>query len=173
MRDFTLADFDAHFGADMDALGTVSFDDQLIAGGDATFAMQTGETEKVVRARRYQPAGEAQTGGSLFTRRAWVPGDGVTPCAVLSGGNVTYRRGFVYTAEAAAQTGENFSYVRKRFFFCPDDWGTGQTLRFSFRGWAWSPENSVSGVWTEDASPDGVWVRTGTFSQQTGGVLNE
>lgn len=171
MRDFTLADFDTHFGADMDALGTVSFDDPYIAGEDAAFPMQTAESEKLVRARRYQPAGAAQTDGSLFTRRGWVPGDGVTPCAVLSGGSLTYRRGAVYTASALVQTGESFDYVRKRFFFCPDSWGTGQVLRFSFRGWAWSPDNRASGVWTEYTQPDGVWTRTGTFSQQTGGGI--
>lgn len=169
MRDFTLEDFDRHFGADIDGMGAVSLDDPYIAGDDAVFNAVSGENEKLVRARRYSPTGHAQTDGAFSTRRAWAPGDGVTPCAVLSGGNVTYRRGAVYTAAALIQTGETFDYVRKRFFFCPDDWGTGQALRFTFRGWVWSPEDRASGVWTEDVSPDGVWVRTGTFSQYTGG----
>lgn len=128
MRDFTLEDFDRHFGADIDGMGAVSLDDPYIAGDDA-----------------------------------------IVPCAILSGGSLTYRRGAVYTASALIQTGESFGYVRKRFFFCPDEWGSGQALKFTFRGWAWSPENCASGVWTEDESPDGVWVRTGTFSQQIGG----
>lgn len=171
MRDFTLDDFDRLFGGDIDGMGAVSLDDPYIAGDDAVFNAVSGESERLVRARRYQPAGAAQTGGSLFTRRAWVPGDGVTPCAVLSGGNVTYRRGAVYAGTAGATSGETFSYIRVRFFACPDDWGTGQQLRFTFRGWAWSPEDRASGVWTEDERPNGVWVRTGTFSQQTGGGI--
>lgn len=173
MRDFTLEDFDRHFGADIDGMGTVSLDDPYIAGDDAVFNAVSGETEKFVRARRYSPTGHAQTDGAFFTRRAWVPGDAIVPCAILSGGSLTYRRGAVYTAAADATSGESFSYIRVRFFFCPDEWGSGQALKFTFRGWAWSPENRASGVWTEDESPEGVWVRTGTFSQQTGGVLSE
>ena len=172
MRDFTLEDFDRLFGADIDGMGAVSLDDSYIAGEDAALNAVSGEAGRLVRARRYASAGHAQAGGGFFVRRAWVPGGAVVPRAILSGGNLTYRRGFVYAAEAAAQTGEAFSYVRKRFFFCPDDWGTGQALRFTFRGWAWAPEDRASGVWTEDERPTGVWVRTGTFSQQTGGVLS-
>ncbi len=173
MRDFTLEDFDRHFGADIDGMGAVSLDDPYIAGDDAVFNAASGESEKLVRARRYAPEGHAQTDGTFQTRRAWVPGDAIVPCAVLSGGGLTYRRGAVYTATAEAASGESFSYIRVRFFVCPDDWGTGQQLRFTFRGWAWSPENRASGVWTEDESHEGVWVRTGTVSQQTGGVLSE
>ena len=171
MRDFTLEDFDRHFGADIDGMGTVSLDAPYIAGDDAVFNAVSGENERLVRARRYSPTGHAQTDGTFFTRRAWVPGDAIVPCAILSGG-LTYRRGAVYTAAGAA-SGESFSYIRVRFFACPDDWGTGQQLRFTFRGWAWSPEDRVTGVWTEDERPNGVWVRTGTFSQQTGGGLSE
>nr|DAV99892.1 MAG TPA: hypothetical protein [Caudoviricetes sp.] len=173
MRDFTLEDFDRHFGADIDGMGTVSLDAPYIAGDDAVFNAVSGENERLVRARRYSPTGHAQTDGTFFTRRAWVPGDAIVPCAILSGGGLTYRRGAVYTAAAGAASGESFSYIRVRFFACPDDWGTGQQLRFTFRGWAWSPEDRVTGVWTEDERPNGVWVRTGTFSQQTGGVLSE
>lgn len=169
MRDFTLEDFDRHFGADIDGMGTVSLDDSYISGDDAVFNATSGESERLVRARRYAPEGHAQTDGTFFTRRAWVPGNAIVPCAILSGGNLTYRRGAVYTATAGAVSGETFSYIRVRFFVCPDDWGTGQQLRFTFRGWAWSPEDRVTGVWTEDERPSGVWVRAGTFSQQTGG----
>nr|DAG43787.1 MAG TPA: hypothetical protein [Caudoviricetes sp.] len=171
MRDFTLEDFDRHFGADIDGMGSVSLDDPYIAGDDAVFNAVSGENEKVVRARRYSPTGHAQTDGAFFTRRAWVPGDAIVPCAILSGGGLTYRRGAVYTATAGAASGESFSYIRVRFFFCPDEWGSGQALKFTFRGWAWSPENRAAGVWTKDESPNGVWVRTGTFSQQTGGGI--
>lgn len=173
MRDFTLEDFDRLFGGDIDGMGTVSLDDPFIAGDDAVLNAVSGEDGSLVRARRYTPEGHAQTGGGFFVRRAWVPGDAVSPCAILSGGNLTYRRGAVYAAIAGATSGESFSYIRVRFFACPDDWGTGQQLRFIFRGWAWSPEDRVTGVWTEDERPNGVWVRTGTFSQQTGGVLSE
>ena len=169
MRDFTLEDFDRHFGADIDGMGTVSLDDSYIAGEDAVLNAVSGEEERIVRARRYTPAGHAQTSGVFFARRAWVPGDAVSPCAILSGGGLTYRRGAVYAGTAEAISGETFSYIRVRFFACPDDWGTGQQLRFTFRGWAWSPEDRATGIWTEDKSPNGVWVRTGTFSQQTGG----
>ena len=100
-----------------------------------------------------------------------MPGGAVVPCAILSGGNLTYRRGAVYAGTAGATSGEAFSYIRVRFFACPDYWGTGQQLRFTFRGWAWSPEDRATGVWTEDERPNGVWVRTGTFSQQTGGGI--
>lgn len=171
MRDFTLEDFDRHFGADIDGMGTVSLDDPYIAGDDAIFNAVSGEHERLVRARRYTPEGHAQTGGGFFIRRAWVPGGAVAPCAILTGGGLIYRRGAVYTATAEAASGESFSYIRVRFFVCPDDWGTGQQLRFTFRGWAWSPKDRVTGVWTEDERPNGVWVRTGTFSQQTGGGI--
>lgn len=173
MRDFTLEDFDRHFGADIDGMGTVSLDDPYIAGDDAVFNAVSGESERLIRARRYSPEGHTQTGGAFFTRRAWVPGNAITPCAILSGGSLIYRRGAVYTATAGAVSGETFSYIRVRFFACPDEWGSGQALTFTFRGWVWSPENRATGVWTEYESPNGVWVRTGTFSQQTGGVLNE
>lgn len=173
MRDFTLEDFDRHFGADIDGMGTVSLDDPYIAGDDAVFNAVSGESERLIRARRYSPTGHAQTDGTFQVRRAWVPGDDIVPCAILSGGSLTYRRGAVYTVTADAVSGESFSYIRVRFFVCPDEWGSGQALKFTFRGWAWSPENRAAGVWTEDESPDGVWVRTGTFSQQTGGVLSE
>lgn len=171
MRDFTLEDFDRHFGADIDGMGTVSLDDPYIAGDDAALNAVSGEEGRIVRARRYTPAGHAQTGGGFFVRRAWVPGGAVAPCAILTGGGLIYRRGAVYTATAEAASGESFSYIRVRFFVCPDDWGTGQQLRFTFRGWAWSPEDRAAGVWTEDERPNGVWVRTGTFSQQTGGGI--
>lgn len=171
MRDFTLEDFDRHFGADIDGMGTVSLDDPYISGDDAVFNVVSGGSERLIRARRYAPEGHAQTDGAFFTRRAWVPGNAISPCAILSGGSLTYRRGAVYTATAGAASGESFSYIRVRFFVCPDDWGTGQQLRFTFRGWAWSPEDRASGVWTEDESPNSVWVRTGTFSQQTGGGI--
>ena len=171
MRDFTLEDFDRHFGADIDGMGAVSLDDPYIAGDDAVFNAASGESEKLVRARRYAPEGHAQTGGWFFIRRAWVPGGAVVPCAILTGGGLTYRRGLVYAGTAGATSGGSFNYIRVRFFACPDDWKTGQQLRFTFRGWAWSPENRASGVWTEDERPNGVWVRTGTFSQQTGGGI--
>ena len=173
MRDFTLEDFDRHFGADIDGMGAVSLDDPYIAGDDAVFNAVSGESERFVRARRYAPEGHAQTGGTFFTRRAWVPGNAIAPCDILSGGGLTYRRGAVYAATAGAVSGETFSYIRVRFFACPDEWGSGQALTFTFRGWAWSPENRAAGVWTEEESPNGVWVRIGTFSQQTGGVLSE
>ena len=196
MRDFTLDDFDRLFGGDIDGMGTVSLDDSYIAGEDAVLNAVSGEDGRIVRARRYAPAGHAQTGGGFFVRRAWVPGDAVvpcailtgggffvrrawvpggavSPCAILSGGNLTYRRGLVYAGTAGVTSGEAFSYIRVRFFACSDYWGTGQQLRFTFRGWAWSPEDRAAGVWTEDERPSGVWVRTGTFSQQTGGVLSE
>lgn len=173
MRDFTLDDFDRHFGADIDGMGAVSLDDPYISGEEAVFNAVSGESERLVRARRYAPEGDAQTGGAFFTRRAWVPGNAIAPCAILSGGSLTYRRGAVYTVTADAVSGETFSYIRVRFFVCPDEWGSGQTLKFTFRGWAWSPEDRATGVWIEDESPNGVWVRTGTFSQQTGGVLSE
>lgn len=169
MRDFTLEDFDRHFGADIDGMGTVSLDDSYIAGEEAVFTAASGESERLIRARRYSPEGHAQTGGAFFTRRAWVPGSAIVPCAILSGGSLIYRRGAVYTATAGAVSGEAFSYIRVRFFACPDAWGSGQALKFTFRGWAWSPEDRATGTWTEDESPNGVWVRTGTFSQQTGG----
>ena len=168
MRDFTLDDFDRLFGADIDGMGTVSLDDPYIAGYDAVLNAVSGEDGRLVRARRYAPEGHAQTGGGFFVRRAWVP---VVPCAILSGGNLTYRRGAVYAGTAEAISGETFSYIRVRFFACPDDWGTGQQLRFTFRGWEWSPEDRVTGVWTEYERPNGVWVRTGTFSQQAGEVV--
>lgn len=171
MRDFTLEDFDRLFGADIDGMGNVSLDDSYIAGDDAVLNAVSGEDGRLVRARRYAPAGHAQTGGRFFIRRAWVPGGAVVPCAILTGGGLTYRRGAVYAGTAEAISGETFSYIRVRFFVCPDYWGTGQQLRFTFRGWAWSPENRAAGVWTEDESPNGVWVRTGTFSQQTGGGI--
>lgn len=171
MRDFTLEDFDRLFGGDIDGMGTVSLDDSYIAGEDAVLNAVSGEEGRLVRARRYAPEGHAQTGGGFFIRRAWVPGGAVSPCAILTGGGLTYRRGAVYAGTAEAISGEIFSYIRVRFFVCPDDWGTGQQLRFTFRGWAWSPENRVTGVWTEDERPNGVWVRTGTFSQQTGGGI--
>lgn len=173
MRDFTLDDFDRLFGSDIDGMGTVSLDDPYIAGDDAVLNAVSGENERLVRARRYRPTGHAQTDGTFQTRRAWVPGDDIVPCAILSGGSLTYRRGAVYTATTDVVSGESFSYIRVRFFVCPDYWGTGQQLRFTFRGWAWAPEDRVTGVWTEDKRPNGVWVRTGTFSQQTGGVLSE
>lgn len=169
MRDFTLEDFDRHFGADIDGMGTVSLDDPYIAGDDAVFNAVSGEDGRLARARRYAPEGHAQTGGGFFVRRAWVPGGAVVPCAILTGGALTYRRGAVYAGTAEATSGETFNYIRVRFFACPDEWGSGQALKFTFRGWAWSPENRAIGVWTEDESPNGVWVRTGTFSQQTGG----
>ena len=171
MRDFTLDDFDRHFGADIDGMGTVSLDDPYISGEEAALNAVSGEHERLVRARRYTPAGHAQTGGGFFVRRVWVPGDVIVPCTILSGGNLTYRRGAVYAAIAGATSGESFSYIRIRFFACPDDWKTGQQLRFIFRGWEWSPEDRAAGVWTEDERPNGVWVRTGTFSQQTGGGI--
>ena len=171
MRDFTLEDFDRHFGADIDGMGTVSLDDPYVSGDDAVLNAVSGEDGRLVRARRYAPEGHAQTGGAFFTRRAWVPGNDIAPCAILSGGGLTYRRGAVYTATADAASGESFSYIRVRFFACPDDWGTGQQLRFTFRGWVWFPEDRATGVWTEDERPNGVWVRTGTFSQQTGGGI--
>lgn len=173
MRDFTLEDFDRHFGADIDGMGTVSLDDPYISGEEAVFNAVSGENERLVRARRYSPTGHAQTDGAFFTRRAWVPGNAIAPCDILSGGGLTYRRGAVYAATAGAVSGETFSYIRVRFFACPDEWGSGQALTFTFRGWTWSPENRAAGVWTEEESPNGVWVRTGTFSQQTGGVLSE
>ena len=173
MRDFTLEDFDRHFGADIDGMGTVSLDDSYIAGEEAVFTAASGESERLIRARRYSPEGHAQTGGAFFTRRAWVPGSAIVPCAILSGGSLIYRRGAVYTATAGAASGETFNYIRVRFFVCSDEWGSGQALKFTFRGWAWSPEDRATGVWIEDESPNGVWVRTGTFSQQTGGVLSE
>ena len=174
MRDFTLDDFDRLFGADIDGMGTVSLDDSYIAGDDAVLNAVSGDDGRLVRARRYAPEGHAQTGGGFFVRRVWVPGGAVVPCAILSGGNLTYRRGAVYAGTAGAISGESFSYIRVRFFACPDEWGSGQALKFTFRGWAWSPEDRASGVWTEDERPNGVWVRTGTFSQQTGGgILSE
>ena len=171
MRDFTLDDFDRLFGGDIDGMGTVSLDDSYIAGDAAALNAVSGEDGRFVRARRYAPAGHAQTGGGFFVRRAWVPGDAVAPCAILSGGGLTYRRGAVYAGTAGAISGETFSYIRVRFFACPDYWETGQKLRFTFRGWAWSPEDRAAGVWTEDERPNGVWVRTGTFSQQTEGGI--
>lgn len=171
MHDFTLEDFDRHFGADIDGMGNVSLDDPYIVGDDAVFNAVSGESERLIRARRYNPEGHAQTDGTFFTRRAWVPGNAVAPCVILSGGSLTYRRGAVYAVTAEATSGEAFSYIRVRFFACPDGWETGQHLRFTFRGWAWSPENRAAGVWTEDERPNGVWVRTGTFSQQTGGGI--
>lgn len=173
MRDFTLEDFDRHFGADIDGMGTVSLDDPYISGDDAVFNAVSGESERLIRARRYAPEGHAQTDGAFFTRRAWVPGNAIVPCAILSGGSLIYRRGAVYTATAGAASGETFNYIRVRFFACHDEWGSGQALKFTFRGWAWSPEDRATGVWTEYESPNGVWVCTGTFSQQTGGVLSE
>ena len=171
MRDFTLEDFDRHFGADIDGMGTVSLDDPYIAGDDAVFNAVSGENERLVRARRYNPTGHAQTDGTFFTRRAWVPGNAVAPCVILSGGSLTYRRGAVYAVTADAVSGETFSYIRVRFFVCPDEWGSGQTLKFTFRGWAWSPEDRATGVWIEDESPNGVWVRTGTFFSTDGGGI--
>ena len=171
MHDFTLDDFDRLFGADIDGMGTVSLDDSYIAGDDAVLNAVSGEEGRLARARRYRPTGHAQTDGTFHARRAWVPGGAVVPCAILSGGNLTYRRGAVYAGTAEAISGETFSYIRVRFFVCPDDWGTGQQLRFTFRGWTWSPEDRAAGVWTEDERPTGVWVRTGTFSQQTGGNI--
>lgn len=171
MHDFTLNDFDRLFGGDIDGMGTVSLDDSYIAGDDAVLNAVSGEEGGLVRARRCAPEEHAQTGGGFFIRRAWVPGGAVVPCAILSGGGLTYRRGAVYAGTAEAISGETFSYIRVRFFACPDYWGTGQHLRFTFRGWAWSPEDRAAGVWTEDERPTGVWVRTGTFSQQTGGGI--
>ena len=68
MRDFTLEDFDRHFGADIDGMGAVSLDDPYIAGDDAVFNAVSGESERFVRARRYAPEGHAQTGGTFFTQ---------------------------------------------------------------------------------------------------------
>lgn len=171
MRDFTLEDFDRYFGADIDGMGAVSLDDQYISGDETVFNAVSGESGRLVRARRYSPEGHAQTGGAFFTRRAWVPGNAIAPCAILSGGSLIYRRGAVYTATAGAVSGETFNYIRVRFFACPDEWGTGQQLRFTFRGWAWSPEDRENGVWVEEQPVSGVWVRSGTFSQQTGGGI--
>lgn len=115
MRDFTLDDFDRLFGGDIDGMGTVSLDDSYISGDAAVLNAVSGEDGRLVRARRYTPEGHAQTGGGFFIRRAWMPGGAVSPCAILSGGNLTYRRGAVYAGTAGATSGEAFNYIRVRF----------------------------------------------------------
>lgn len=165
MRDFTLDDFDAHFGADIDSWGAVSLDDAYICGDDAIFNAETDGLGNFVRRRRVQPAAHIQCGGVFVTRRAFVPKP--KACSILAGGSLDYRRGFVRVPVAHIQTGEEFAYDRKRFFFVSSDWITGQEIQISFRGWAWAPEDEKSGIWIEQDKPSGVWVRSLGFSQKT------
>lgn len=173
MRDFTLEDFDTHFGADIDSWDGVSLDDQYVTG-ECTMSAQSGGTASPVRATVQTVTGAAETGEELVYRRGRVLDGDMSPSEGITGGSLTYRRATVETAQADAVTGEGtLSYIRRRnIVLLLAHCQSGQEIYLTFRGWAWSPEDRAAGVWTEDERPNGVWVRTGTFSQQTGGVLS-
>jgi hypothetical protein len=168
VRDFTLEDFDTHFGADIDSWDGVSLDDQYVTG-ECTMAAQSGGTASPVRATVQTVTGAAETGEELAYRRARVLDGGMPSSAGVTGGSLTYRRAAVETAQADAVTGEGtLSYIRRRnLVLLLAHCQSGQEIYLSFRGWAWSPYDAPqdTGLWIRETEQSGEWEREHGFSQ--------